>query len=74
MRKKVDIDAPFHTDRDIKSLKEVVIEARDIIKRLPGGAPEAQREVNIAYKGIVAERQAPKKVKPILNVEDVYGV
>ncbi|KAF9219473.1 hypothetical protein BS17DRAFT_760990 [Gyrodon lividus] len=72
LRKKLDPGAPFHEECDVKALKQAVSEVKGFIQALPGGSPEALQEINIAYKGIVAEKQPPpKKTKPSLNVEDV---
>ncbi|KAF9230166.1 hypothetical protein BU15DRAFT_83961 [Melanogaster broomeanus] len=72
LRKKLGVEAPFHKKRDIKALQGAVSEVKGFIQALPGGSPEAVQELNIAYKGIVAEKPPPKKAaKPSLNVEDV---
>ncbi|KAF8838026.1 hypothetical protein BDN67DRAFT_972122 [Paxillus ammoniavirescens] len=72
LRKKLDPGAPFHKQRDMNALKLAVSEVKEFIQALPGGSPEALQEINIAYRGIVAEKPlVTKKVKPSLNVEDV---
>lgn len=72
MRKKLEPGAPFHKQRDMNALKLAVSEVKGFIQALPGGSPEALQEINIAYRGIVAEKPlVPKKVKPSLNAEDV---
>ncbi|KAI6022560.1 hypothetical protein EDC04DRAFT_2606960 [Pisolithus marmoratus] len=70
--KKLNPDSQFHKSRDIGALKDAVLQVKEFIHRIPGGARGAPEELNIAYKAIVTEKQVPqKKEKPSLNVEDL---
>ncbi|KAH7884002.1 hypothetical protein F5I97DRAFT_1631620 [Phlebopus sp. FC_14] len=72
LRNKLSVNAAFHNDRNADALKQAVIEVKDFVQRIPGGAPEALQEVNVAYKAIVSEKPTPsKKIKPGLNTEDL---
>ncbi|KAI6153131.1 hypothetical protein BKA82DRAFT_4349614 [Pisolithus tinctorius] len=69
--KKLSPDSQFHKNRDIGALKDAVLQVKEFLHRIPGGARGAPEELNIAYKAIVAEKHVPKKEKPSLNVEDL---
>ncbi|KAI6165391.1 hypothetical protein EDD17DRAFT_226022 [Pisolithus thermaeus] len=70
--KRLSPDSDFHKNRDIDNLKDAVLQVKEFLHRVPGGARGAPEELNVAYKAIVTEKQVPqKKEKPLLNVEDV---
>ncbi|KIN94542.1 hypothetical protein M404DRAFT_380086 [Pisolithus tinctorius Marx 270] len=69
--KKLSPDSQFHKNRDIGALKDAVLQVKEFLHRIPGGARGSPEELNIAYKAIVAEKHVPKKEKPSLNVEDL---
>ncbi|KAI6020999.1 hypothetical protein BKA83DRAFT_178181 [Pisolithus microcarpus] len=72
LRKRLSPDSDFHKNRNINELRDAVLQVKEFLHRVPGGARGALEELNIAYKAIVAEKQAPqKKGKPPLNAEDV---
>ncbi|KAI5997877.1 hypothetical protein F5J12DRAFT_895738 [Pisolithus orientalis] len=68
--KKLSPDSQFHKNRDIGALKDAVLQVKEFLHRIPGGARGSPEELNIAYKAIVAEKHVPKE-KPSLNVEDL---
>ncbi|KAH7926210.1 hypothetical protein BV22DRAFT_1063475 [Leucogyrophana mollusca] len=70
LRKALEPQALLHRSRDIEGLKGHVLEMKEFLQKLPGGAPELQQDYAIAYKGIVAVRKIAKKMKPTLNTED----
>ncbi|KAH7911824.1 hypothetical protein BJ138DRAFT_1005801 [Hygrophoropsis aurantiaca] len=74
LRKALEPKAPFHRKRDIEALKGYVLEMKVFLQKLPGGAPELQRDYDTAYKGIVQPKIIEKKAKPVLNMEDLYGI
>ncbi|KAI6022543.1 hypothetical protein BKA83DRAFT_1216703 [Pisolithus microcarpus] len=69
--KRLSPDSDFHKNRDISDLKNAVLQVKEFLQRVPGGARGAPEELSIAYKAIVAGKQVHHKEKPLLNVEDL---
>ena len=79
LRKALEPQAELHRRRDVRELKNRVIELEALFQGLPAGVPhDLQGDLHIAVKGIVREKKVKKKPKPDLcddqNIYDVYDV
>ncbi|KAG2132368.1 hypothetical protein DEU56DRAFT_981701 [Suillus clintonianus] len=70
--KQLEPSSPDHRTCDIDALKRAVLEVEEFIQRVPGSTKDMRINLQVAYKGIVAEKKLfrVRKEKPALNVEE----
>ncbi|KAG1881874.1 hypothetical protein C8R48DRAFT_682521 [Suillus tomentosus] len=73
LRKQLEPSSSAHRARDIDALRSGVLEVEEFMQGVPSSMKDMQSDFQMAYKGIVAKKVSPgkKKVRPVLNVEDI---
>ena len=64
MRKQLEPCSPTHRVRDINVLIRAVEEVKEFMQRVPANMHDVQSEFQMAYKGIVSEKNFKVTTKP----------
>ncbi|KAK0440419.1 uncharacterized protein EV420DRAFT_1650550 [Desarmillaria tabescens] len=73
LQRQLNPSSDFHERRDIKQLRKLVQEAKDLVSSLPFDTSDLSDDLHLAIKGIVTERSsAGTRKKPTLNNDDLY--